>query len=70
MSYFRIYIYLTIKHFIKSVLFSSTKQKEKTIEKIFNKKTNKKFSLLTSQLRVGFILVLKYLTKNFQLKML
>ena len=68
MSYFRIYIYLTICNFIKSVLFSSTKQKERKIEKIFNKTTNKKFSFLTSQLRVGFILVLKYLTKKFPTK--
>ena len=57
MGYFRIYIYLTIHNFIKSVLFSSTKQKERKIEKIFNKTTNKKFSFLTSQLRVGFVLV-------------
>ena len=68
MSYFRIYIYLTIRNFIKSVLFSSTKQKERKIEKIFNKTTNKKFSFLTSQLRVGFVLVLKYLTKKFPTK--
>ena len=39
MGYFRIYIYLTIHNFIKSVLFSSTKQKERKIEKIFNKTT-------------------------------
>ncbi len=70
MSYFRIYIYLTISNFFKSFSFSSTKRKKKKmkIESIFNKITKKKFSFLTSQLRVGFVLVLRYLKKKFPRK--
>ncbi len=68
MSYFRIYIYLSINNFLRSVLFPSNKQKEKKIEKIYNKITKKKYSFLTSQLRVGFVLVLKYLKKKFPAK--
>ena len=64
MSFFRIYIYLKIIDFIKSIIFLSNPSDEVNIKKTFNKITNKKNSILTSQLRVGFILVLKYLKKK------
>ncbi len=67
MSYFRIYIYLKTLDFIYSLL-SSSKSRELKIKKKFNSFTKKKYSILTSQLRVGFVLVLKYLTKKFPKK--
>jgi dTDP-4-amino-4,6-dideoxygalactose transaminase len=65
MSFFRIYIYLKIIDFIKSIVFPSNLSDEMSIKKTFNKITNKKNSILTSQLRVGFVLVLKYLKKKY-----
>lgn len=65
MSYFRIYIYLKTLDFIYSLFFTSSKSREIKIKKIFNSYTKKKNSILTSQLRVGFVLVLKYLIKKF-----
>lgn len=63
MSNFRIYIYLKFKYFCLSFLTrSNTRINE--ISKILNKITNKKKTILTSQLRVGFFLVLKYLLKE------
>ena len=67
MSYFRINLYLTIKQFILSFLIS----KKKT-DNFINKKlriiSKKKEVILTSQLRVGFILILKYLKKKYPKK--
>ena len=67
MSYFRIYIYLKTLDFIYSLL-SSSKSRELKIKKKFNSLTKKKYLILTSQLRVGFVLVLKYLIKKFPKK--
>ena len=59
MSYFRINLYLPIKYFFLSFFITKTK-----IIKNINQKlaliTKKKKIIITSQLRVGFILVLKY----------
>ena len=67
MSYFRIYIYLKTLDFIYSLL-SSSKSRELKIKKKFNSLTKKNIFILTSQLRVGFVLVLKYLIKKFPKK--
>jgi len=63
MSYFRINIYLKIRHFILSILFDLPKPSQQII-KIINRYTNKKYTILTSQLRVGFYLILKYLKRE------
>ena len=60
MSFFRIKIYLKFKYFILSFFLKRNSNKVKIIKKL-NELTKKKSSLLTSQLRVGFFLVLKYL---------
>ena len=60
MSFFRIFLYLKIFYFLIS-FFKNKKNIENEICKKFNKITKKKYSILTSHLRVGFYLVLKYL---------
>ena len=60
MSFFRIKIYLKFKYFILSFFLKQNSNKAKIIKKL-NELTKKKSSILTSQLRVGFFLVLKYL---------
>lgn len=62
MSNFRINIYLTIKSFLLSFLISN-KKKTKNIISFLKKKSRKKNIILTSQLRVGFIIILRYLKK-------
>jgi len=62
MRLFRIYIYLTVFNFLKG-LFSST-VKDQKISKIIEKISKKKYFISTSQLRVGFIILLKYLKKK------
>ena len=62
MRLFRIYIYLSVYNFLKSLL--SPKVKDKKISKIITKMSKKKYFIPTSQLRVGFIILLKYLKKN------
>lgn len=62
MSYFRINLYLPIKYFLLSFIYSKKKISNK-IKKKLQFFTNKKELILTSQLRVGFILILKYLKK-------
>jgi dTDP-4-amino-4,6-dideoxygalactose transaminase len=64
MSIFRIHIYLKIKHFIQSFLIKKNSLRKKS-EIIISKKTNKKFTILVGQLRVGFYLVLKYLKNKY-----
>jgi len=64
MRFFRIYIYLKFFVFVKSLITSVDNSKKRNIEKTFNKITNKKFSFITSQLRVGFVLVLQYLIRK------
>ena len=63
MSYFRINLYLPLKYFFLSFFISENKivKKIKDRLKIIS---NKKEIIITSQLRVGFILVLKYLKKK------
>ena len=63
MKFFRIYIYLPIKYFFFSFLKNSKNSKNE-IKKILNRYTQKKFTILTGQLRVGFYLVLSFLKKN------
>ena len=62
MRLFRIYIYLSVYNFLKSLL--SPKVKDKKISKIITKMSKKKYFIPTSQLRVGFMILLKYLKKN------
>ncbi len=62
MSLFRINICLTIKFFFLSFFISDNKKTKKIINYLSNKSKRKNI-LLTSQLRVGFILVLKYLKR-------
>ena len=66
MSYLRINIYLNLKTFFKSI--SSQVVKEKRIEKLIQQNSKKKYFILTSQLRIGFLILLKYLKKNSQKK--
>ena len=68
MSYFRIYIYLKLKYFLLSLIQNKRKTQIK-IQNLLNKYTQKKYTILTGQLRVGFYLILKYLKeKNPQKK--
>ena len=67
MSNFRIYIYLKIKYFCLS-FFSGNNLRISKIFSILNQITNKKETILTSQLRVGFLLVLKFLIKKYPKK--
>ena len=62
MNYFRINIYLTFKNFIRS--FLNLKVSENKIEKLITKNSKKKNFIVTSQLRVGFLILLKYLKKQ------
>lgn len=64
MSYFRINLYLPIKYFFLSFFISKTNLLPK-INKKLELLTKKKKIILTSQLRVGFILVLKYLKQKY-----
>ena len=63
MSFFRIYVYLKLKHFFLT-LHKKRDNSELKIKKILNNFTNKKFTILTGQLRVGFYLTLRYLKHN------
>ena len=65
MKFFRVYIYLKFFVFVKSLITLVNNSKKRNIENTFNKITNKKFSFLTSQLRVGFVLVLQYLIRKY-----
>jgi len=66
MVHFRINIYLSILNFLKSFFISDPKIKK--IEKFINKTSGKRGFVLTSQLRVGFLILLKYLKKKFPKK--
>ena len=63
MSFFRIYIHLKFPIFLKS-LFTNYSSDIKLVENNFKKTTKKNHSIILSQLRVGFILILKYLKKK------
>ena len=66
MVHFRINIYLSILNFLKSFFISNPEIKK--IEKLINKTSGKRGFVLTSQLRVGFLILLKYLKKKFPKK--
>ena len=57
---------LKFKNLFKSI--SSQVVKEKRIEKLIQQNSKKKYFILTSQLRIGFLILLKYLKKNSQKK--
>ena len=63
MSNFRINIYLSLIDFFKSLINQGIK--EKKIEVLIGKNSQKKYFILTSQLRVSFLILLKYLKKKF-----
>ena len=67
MSYFRINIYLTLKHFFSS-FFSNDKRINQDIIRFIKSFSGKKEVILTSQLRTGFILTLKHLKEKFPKK--
>ena len=64
MSFFRINLYLSLKHFLLS-FFSNDKKINQDIARYIKDLSGKKEVLLTSQLRTGFILTLKHLKKKF-----
>ena len=62
MSYFRINIFLSIKNFLKAIFqFDNQSEYEKKINQLILKNTNKKKISLTSQCRISFLFILKYL---------
>ena len=66
MSYFRINIVLNFKNFFKSVFqFNKGIKYDKKIKELILKNTNKKKLSLTSQCRISFLYILKYLKKKF-----
>ena len=67
MKYFRINIYLKIKHYLFS-FFLKEKNLKKKLENSFKKNSKKKYFLFTSQLRVAFLILLKYLKSKFPKK--
>ena len=68
MKFFRIYIHLSIKNFLKSFFINFNKKREKVIIKILSENSKKKNVILTSQCRVSLILVLKYLKEKYPQK--
>ena len=59
---FRIWIYLSLKNFLFNIFLKKNKEMvSRSIEQILSKQSNKKFSSLFSQCRVGFLYVLKFL---------
>lgn len=67
MSFFRINIYLKIKILLSSMTLKVSKI-DKLIEKKIGEKTKKRYFIITSQLRVGFMILLSYLKKKFPTK--
>ena len=69
MKLFRIHIYLSIRNFIKSIFsFTKNKKYEHEISKILLQNSNKSNILLTSQCRIAFLVVLKYLKEKLSTK--
>jgi len=66
-KYFRINIYLKIKHYLLS-FFINEKSFKKKLEENFKTNSRKKYFLFTSQLRVAFLILLKYLKLKFPKK--
>ncbi len=67
MKIFRINLYLNILDYFSS-FFNSFKNSDKKIEKIIKKNSQKKYFQLSSQLRVSFMILLKYLKKKYPTK--
>ena len=67
MKYFRINIYLKFKIYLFAFFLIKNKF-EKKIEKLIKENSKKKVFVLTSQLRVGFLLLLKYLKDKYPQK--
>jgi dTDP-4-amino-4,6-dideoxygalactose transaminase len=65
MNFFRINIFLSAYIYLKSFLPVKI-DIDKKISELINNTSNKKYFILTSQLRVGFILLLEYLKKKFE----
>ena len=63
MSYFRINIYLSLKTFFKSLINPNLRDTE--IQKLIRRNSGKKYFTITSQLRVGFLILLDFLKKKF-----
>ena len=66
MSYFRVNIYLSLKDFFKGLI--SRDLVEQKIENLISKNSKKKYFITTSQLRIGFVILLKFLKKKHPLK--
>ena len=64
MKYFRINIYLKIKHYLFSFFIKENNFK-KNLDHAFKKSVQKKYFIFTSQLRVAFLILLKYLKFKF-----
>ena len=67
MKYFRINIFLKFKLYLFAFFLPKSKL-EKKIEKLIKINSNKKIFTLTSQLRVGFLILLKYLKNKYPKK--
>ena len=67
MKYFRINIYLKFKIYLLAFFLIQNKF-DKKIEKLIKENSKKKKFILTSQLRVGFLLLLKYLKYKYPKK--
>jgi len=62
---FRIWIYLNLLNFIKFFFFKKNyKRINSYVKNTLGKQSNKKYVLLTSQCRIGFLYILKYLKKK------
>ena len=63
MKIFRIQLFLTLKDYLRSILFNFRNTEEKIIKQIcLNSK--KKYFQFSSQLRVSFLILLKFLKKK------
>ena len=69
MKYFRINIYLSVRNLITSFFnYNHSNQYEHEIRKLLLRNSKKKYLSLTSQCRVSFLFILKYLKKSFPKK--
>ena len=69
MKVFRIHVYLSIKNFFKAIFLTTYKKRHQyAISKSLLKNSSKSFCTLTSQCRIAFLIVLKYLQFKFSKK--
>ncbi len=69
MKYFRINIYLSVKNFFLSLFdYKSANKYDYEISKLLLKNSKKKYLSLTSQCRISFLFILRYLKKYFPKK--